>query len=118
MAIDHETLQSVCVCDIIYPDLSQSRDMRATTTMSEQFGLLYNNPLLKREFVASLGPVRPSLLTCRYVPLLLLLFGTFVILQQSRALHALLKCHVVSHCVLCVGPMSCDEPLSIYDEPL
>jgi len=55
--------------DFIYPDLSQSRDMQATTTMSEQFGLLYNEPLLKCEIVASLGPVRPSLLTCRYVPL-------------------------------------------------
>ena len=55
--------------DFIYPDLSQSRDMQATTTMFEQFGLLYNEPLPKCEIVASPGPVRSSLLTCRYVPL-------------------------------------------------
>jgi hypothetical protein len=48
---------------------SPNRDMQATTTMSKQFGLLYNDPLLKREIVASLGPVRPSLLTRHYVPL-------------------------------------------------
>jgi len=67
MAVD--TVDVDVDVDFIYPDLSQSRDMQATTTMSEQSGLLYNEPLLKCELVASLGPVRPSLLTCRYVPL-------------------------------------------------
>ena len=62
------TLQSVCmyVC-FIYPDLSL-RDMQATTTMAKQFGLLYTEPLLTREIVASLGPIRPSLLARHYVP--------------------------------------------------
>jgi len=67
MAVD--TVDVDVDVDFIYPDLSQSRDMQATTTMSEQSGLLYNEPLLKCELVASLGPVRPSLLTFRYVPL-------------------------------------------------
>src|SRR3954467_1396523 len=43
--------------------------MQATTTAAKQFGLLYNEPFLKCEIVASLGPVRPSLLTSYYVPL-------------------------------------------------
>jgi hypothetical protein len=47
---------------LLFTLTSPNRDMQATTTMFKQFGLLYNDPLLKREIVASLGPVRPSLL--------------------------------------------------------